>query len=154
MFNCKPIEKYEYCSGSKKLNRDVVHIFKATDDYPMFVFDYGDFKKLYRPLDPEKKHRFIYVGNKPTHYIYGLDQLMDADCEFTDEDKDGNIKTPEGKKNARVRDLIRVSGESDALNLASLGFHVYWLNSESETYGEGNFKLRQGCTDHCKRYRN
>jgi len=40
-----------------------------------------------------------------------------------------------------VRDLFRCSGESDALNLHSLGFHVYWLNSESADFSYDQFKL-------------
>jgi hypothetical protein len=147
-FNCKPIEKYEYCAGSKKLNRDVVHIFWATDDYPMFVFDYGEFKKLYRPYDPEKKNRFIYVGDKPTYYIYGLKQLVSAKNEFVGQDESED-SIPKEKPTAIVKDVFRVSGESDAINLASLGFHVYWLNSESENYRDNDFKrIDDLCENH------
>lgn len=137
MFNCRPVEQYEYCSQSKKLNRDVVHIFKATDDYPMFVFDYGNFQKLYKPRDPEKKHRFVYIGEKPKDIVYGLQNILDAEDEFIDEEK-GDRLPPEGKDKAIVKDLYRCSGESDAMNLASIGCHVYWLNSESAEYGEGD----------------
>lgn len=148
VFHCRVVEFYEYCSYSKKLKKDVVHKFTATDDYPMFIFDYGDFKKLYKPHDPEKKNRFIYVGNKPKDYLYGLDRLLDCDNEFVP-DKDDKPTTPEEKPNARVKDLFRCSGESDAMNLASLGFHVYWLNSESASYGEGQFKqLKELCENH------
>jgi hypothetical protein len=140
-FNCKPILQYEYCGPSKKLNRDVVHIFKATDDYPMFLFDYGDFKKLYKPHDQEKKNRFLYVGKKPKEYVYGLKQLEKAKSEFTDDDENGGVVAPEEKPEARVVDLFRCSGESDALNLAALGFHVYWLNSESADLDYPTFKM-------------
>jgi len=120
-FYCKPVEFYEYCSFSKKLKRDVVHIFTATEDYPMFVFDYG---------------RFIYIGKKPTNYIYGLKQIEKSDNEFVDEET-GDIAVPEYKPDALVRDVFRCSGESDALNVASLGHHVYWLNSESANFDFG-----------------
>lgn len=148
MFNCRCIEKYEYCSTSKKHNRDVVHIFKATEDYPIFLFDYGDFKKLYRPHDQEKKNRFLYIGKKPKDYIYGLKQLEKAKNEFASTDED-ELSLPEEKPNARVIDLFRCSGESDALNLASLGFHVYWLNSESADFDYKTFrKLDDLCENH------
>lgn len=105
----------------------------------MFVFDYGDFQKLYRPHDLEKKNRFLYVGRKPKNYIYGLRQLQTAKNELISDDEDGEetIAPPE-KANARLKDIFRCSGESDALNLHSLGFHVYWLNSETAelTYDE------------------
>lgn len=148
-FNCRAVEQYEYCATSKKLNRDVVHIFKATKDYPIFVFDYGDFKKLYRPHEQEKKNRFLYIGKKPKEYIYGLKQLQDAKSEFTDDDDQGGVIAPEDKPNARVIDLFRCSGESDALNLASLGFHVYWLNSESADLDHKSFRmLDEMCQNH------
>lgn len=138
-FNCRVLKEYEYCSFSEKYKRDVVHKFIATEDYPMFVFDYGDFQKLYRPHDLEKKNRFLYVGRKPKNYIYGLRQLQTAKNELISDDEDGEetIAPPE-KANARLKDIFRCSGESDALNLHSLGFHVYWLNSETAelTYDE------------------
>lgn len=148
-FNCRSVEQYEYCNTSKKLNRDVVHIFKATKDYPIFVFDYGDFKKLYRPHEQEKKNRFLYIGKKPKDYIYGLTQLKDAKSEFTDDDDQGGVVAPEDKPSARVIDLFRCSGESDALNLAAIGFHVYWLNSESADLDYKSFKmLDEMCQSH------
>lgn len=130
-FNCRVLKEYEYCSYSEKHKRDVVHKFIATDDYPMFVFDYGDFQKLYRPHDLEKKNRFLYVGTKPKKYIYGLRQLLQAKNELVSEDNDEGDNFSPDKPNARLKDIFRCSGESDALNLYSLGFHVYWLNSET-----------------------
>jgi hypothetical protein len=160
LFNCKVVEKYEYCGSSKKMNKDIVHIFKATEDYPIFFFDYGDFIKFYRPLEKEKKNRFLYLyrskdgkithsGQKPKKYIYGLKQLQKIKNEFVSDDPDENTEMPEGKPEATVRDLFRCSGESDALNLASLGFHVYWLNSESADFTYDEFKeLDDMCENH------
>lgn len=152
-FYCKTIEKYEYCGPSKTKNRDVVHIFTATPDFPMFVFDYGDFKKIYKPHEQDKKYRFLYVGTKPKNYIYGLAQIKKIPNEFTinpDEDeKNEGIKLPEGKPNARVKDLFRVSGESDALNMHSLCFNVYWLNSETAEFSQSDFKqVDELCENH------
>lgn len=131
-FNCKALKYYEYCGMSSKLGRDVVHKFTATEDFPMFVFDYGKFQKVYKPHAPEKKNRFMYVGEKEKNFIYGLNQLQHVDNEFeSDEDDDDAPTRPKDKPRARVRDLFRCSGESDALNLHSLGYHVYWLNSET-----------------------
>ena len=140
LFNCKVIEQYEYCGPSKKKNCDVVHIFKSNEHYPIFLFDYGTFKKIYKPHEPDKKYRFVYVGSKPSKYIYGLKQLQKCKNEFVDHDT-GEEALPEEKELARVIDLFRCSGESDALNLASLGFHVYWLNSESETLDFDTWKM-------------
>ena len=149
-FNCKTVEQYEFVGRSKKLNKDVVHVFKSNKDYPIFVFDYGKFKKIYKPHELDKKHRFTYVGEKPKDYIYGLKQLEMSDNEFVaDNDSDDEIMLPEGKEHARVIDLFRCSGESDALNLAALGFHPYWLNSESATLDHKTFKqLDDLCQNH------
>lgn len=138
-FNCRVLKEYEYCSFSEKHKRDVVHKFIATEDYPMFVFDYGEFQKIYRPHDLEKKNRFLYAGRKPKNYVYGLQQLLNAKNELVSNDEDDDeTSAPSEKPNARLKDIFRCSGESDALNLYSLGFHVYWLNSETAelTYDE------------------
>jgi hypothetical protein len=147
-FNCRVVEKYEYCGTSKKLNRDVVHIFNSNPDYPIFLFDYGDFQKLYRPHEMEKKNRFLYIGKKPKDFIYGLEQLKQCHNEFLDEE-DADIAAPQDKPSAKVRDLFRCSGESDALNLHSLGFHVYWLNSESADFTFDQYKILDDlCENH------
>jgi len=148
-YNCKCVEKYEFCGKSSTENKDIVHIFKANKDYPIFVFDYGDFKKLYKPHEQNKKYRFQYIGKKPADYIYGLKQLEKEKSEFTDDDEEGGVITPEDKPEAKVVDLFRCSGESDALNLAALGFHVYWLNSESADFDFKTFKkLDDLCENH------
>lgn len=134
-FNCRAVEKYEYCAHSKKMKKDIVHIFKSNDDYPIFVFDYGDFKKIYKPHELKKQYRFVWVGECPKDFIFGLKQIQDSDDEFVDtenEDDEEPVKKPDFKPNAIVHDIFRCSGESDALNVASLGKHVYWLNSETK----------------------
>jgi len=145
---CFAVEEYEYCSRSKKLNRDVVHQFKSNDDYPIFLFDYGDFKKLYKPFEINKQYRFSYIGKKPEDNIFGLEVLQNATNEFVDP-VSGEINTPEHKPEAVVKDLFRCSGESDALNLASLGFHVYWINSETANLKFDQWKLLDNlCQNH------
>lgn len=147
-FNCVPLKSYEYCAYSEKKKKDVVHKFIATADYPIFLFDYGDFQKLYRPHDLDKKNRFIYVGNKPKNYIYGFRQLTQCSNEFVSDD-DEDAAPPKDKPQAIVRDLFRCSGESDALNLYSLGFHVYWLNSETAELSYDEYKrIDDLCQNH------
>ena len=147
-FNCRAVTQYELCSFSKKHKRDVVHIFKSTDDFPIFVFDYGDFKKLYKPFELDKKYRFSYIGTKPKDFIYGHEQLKAVTNEFVNAET-GDHSPPKNKPDARVKELYRCSGESDALNLASLGFHVYWLNSETATMNHAQWKkLDALCLNH------
>jgi len=147
-FNFKAVEKYEMCAYSEKYKRDIVHIFGSTPEYPIFVLDEGSFKKIYKPHETDKKYRFSYVGQKPANYIFGLKQLKAIENEFVDDDGNYSYNGPEYKKPV-VRDLIRCSGESDALNVASLGFHVYWLNSESaEMDGKQFSEVDDMCENH------
>jgi hypothetical protein len=75
-YNCKSVDHYEYPTYSDKLRKNIVHIYKSHADYPIFIFDYNEFKKMYRPLEKEKKYRFLYIGQKPKNYIFGLKQLL------------------------------------------------------------------------------
>ncbi len=146
-FHIKSVEKYELCAYSKKYSRDIVHIFTATEHYPIFVMDCGSFQKIYKPHEPEKKYRFSYAGDKPTNYIFGLDVLENVENEFVTED--GQYAYEGEHKQPHIKDLIRCSGESDALNVASLGYHVYWLNSESAKMKRKDFtKLDDMCENH------
>lgn len=148
-FHFKALEKYELCAYSKKYNRDIVHIFTATEHYPMFVMDCGKFKKIYKPHEPSKKFRFSYAGKKPTNYIFGLDILKDVENEFVNEETGEYEYNGSDHKQPHIQDLIRCSGESDALNVASLGHHVYWLNSESAKMKKKDFALLDDmCENH------
>ena len=147
-FDGHAVDYYEYCAYSKKKGKNVVHIFKSTPDYPIFVFDYGSFKKLYRPHEMDKKLRFSYVGDKPADYVYGLKQLKGVENEFADPETGEEVSLPAGKPLAKVKELVRCSGESDALNLYSIGCHVYWLNSESASYGARFSEIDDLCRDH------
>lgn len=142
-FNGKAVKEYAYVGTDKKNNKPIVHIFKSTPTYPMFLFDFGDFKKLYKPLEKEKKYRFVFIGEKPKDFVFGLQQILEAENEFTaseEEESEEPVKPPENKPNAIVRELFRCSGESDALNLASLGYHVYWIGSETVKLTYQQFK--------------
>jgi len=148
-FNFKSVEKYEMVGYSEKFRKDIVHIFKSTDDYPIFLLDEGSFKKIIKPHELEKRYRFHYIGRKPNNYVFGLKQLKELDNEFVNpETGKYEYNGPEWKK-PRVKELIRCSGESDAMNLASLGFHVYWLNSETAEMDRDTWNELDGmCVTH------
>lgn len=113
-------------------------ITKSTENYPIFVFDYGDWQKVYQPLNKEKRYRFRYIGKKPKDFVFGLDTLEDAlhtykyDQDHPEETDIEKLKLPA---------ILIGSGDRDSLNIASLGYPVVWLNSESakleyDTYKE------------------
>jgi hypothetical protein len=110
--------------------------FSATDQYPIFLIDEGKHQKLYQPKHPDKGKRFMYIGEKPKHFIHGLDQLekeynrKKAEHEEEDRyDEDGKEKK---KKDFKLEEAILCSGGSDGINVALLGYHILWQNSETE----------------------
>ncbi len=148
-FNFQSLERYEMISADKKTGKPIVHIFSSTEDYPIFVLKGKGFSKIYKPKEREKKYRFSYYGKKPKNYVFGLEALEDADNEFIDEESGDYKYNGETDKQPKIKDLIRCSGESDALNLASIGCHVYWLNSESASLEYEQFKQLD---DLCERH--
>lgn len=116
---------------------------RSTADFPIYMFDEGTWKKIYKPLEPEKKNRFFYTGKRHDNFIHGLQQLADAhedNCDKLDqeeEDEDNKKKKP---KDARLEAAIYCSGGSDGLNLALLNHYPLWSNSESSKLTEGQFK--------------
>ena len=157
-YNCKPLISYTKCAPSKKHNNKLgLHTFSSTPEFPIYLFDYGSFKNIYKPFD-EKKYRFLWVGDKPKDYIFGLDQIKKQaenlkqkfeldkiESSETEEKKDQEEEKPD----FRLKEIYRCSGQTDALNLASLGYPVYWLNSETEKVTYDQFKsIDELCKKH------
>lgn len=121
-FCLKPVEYYI----TKKNDKGVSYKIFATEEYPIYFYDYTSFGKLYQPLG---ELRFMWVGEKP-------DNLISGDMKFLARYRDAlNGKFPEVSTSdgvdERWEDLIICSGPSDALNIGNAGYHVCWLNSES-----------------------
>ncbi len=147
-FNCVSLDYYTYCGPSKNKSGHVVHSFKSTETYPIFLFDFNSFKIIYKPLEESKQFRFSYTGTKPPNFVFGLSQLLRTKSEFEASEEIIPTNLSE-KKTAIVNDLFRCSGISDALNLHSLGFHVYWLSSESNILDFDTYKLLDDlCLNH------
>ncbi|MFZ4706814.1 MAG: AAA family ATPase [Bacteroidales bacterium] len=101
-FNVVALE--EFTTNSKEGNR---YTIKSGPEKFIFGYDYGDWMKLYKPLD-EKKHRFQYLGNKTPGYVFGLAQLPERDDT-----------------------LFITGGEKDVMTLSAHGFNAFSLNSET-----------------------
>lgn len=108
----------------------------SNENYPIFMVEHDEFKKIYQPLNPEKQYRFLYAGNRPKDYINGLKQVRKAYEELQKgHDPESGTEVP------KLPEIIIASGERDALNVAGFGFNVIWMNSETaklpgKTYGE------------------
>lgn len=123
----------QYKDHHKYGNDTMQIITKSNENYPIFVFDFDTWQKIYQPLNQDKQYRFRYVGSKPRDFVFGLDTLKDKLDQYREE-YDGpepDIKLP---------NIIIASGDRDALNVASLGYPVIWLNSESAKLEYSTYK--------------
>jgi hypothetical protein len=122
-----------------------VHIFGSNERFPIFLFDEGDFQKLYKPKD-EKQYRFVYIGKKAENYIHGLEQHRKKYNEAVAEaEKEYSQALDAGGKNVKMDDpkleeIILCTGGSDALNVAAMGYNVIWLNSETAEFKYEDYK--------------
>ncbi|WP_281990543.1 hypothetical protein [Aquimarina aggregata] len=134
------IQVKEYKDKEGNITERKQIITKSTEKYPIFVFDFGTWQKIYQPLNAEKQYRFRYAGTKPKDYVFGLDVLKNEHVKFAN-DYDGDDDDP------RMDNVIIASGDRDALNIASLGYPVVWQNSESAILNYADYKF---LTDRCK----
>jgi len=138
-FNLKSVKSYILPSG---------HKYSSTEKYPIFCYDFGDWKKLYQPL-ADKKYKYLHFGEKPEGFIFGMEQLInyygnekktikenitldlgESISNYTEE----QINKMIDEELAKIqKDTIICSGEKDALNIAQLGYNSLCLNSETAT---------------------
>ncbi len=142
------VAKFEYYRWRSLISYSIVKngkkmTFSATDEYPMFIINEGKHQKLYQPKHPDKGKRFLYIGEKPKHFIHGLEQLEKLYNKKKEEqldDDDDDEDTDKKKKEYKLDEAIICSGGSDAINVALLGYQVLWLNSETEGLQEWQYK--------------
>ena len=127
-------------------NREAL-ITSSNERYPIFMFDYGDWKKIYQPLNPEKQYRFRYVGTKPKDYINGMEQLNKAYEKFRTDQLKEMSEEEEGKTIDKLDEAILCSGERDALNCAGYGYYPLWMNSETANLSGKDYKAIMRCVE-------
>ncbi len=139
-YNVFSLKSFTYIKNRK------AYITKTTEAYPIFLFEHGEWKKLYQPLNPDKQYRFRYIGQKEKDYINGLTRLQKAykDVAESDEDIDGTEKSHKFKK---IDFAIICAGDRDALNLAGLGYFPVWLNSETASLSEAQYRSIAQCVE-------
>lgn len=131
-YNLTSLKSYTIIKNRKAI------IINSTDEYPIFLFDFGDFKKIYQPKAKEKSRRFFYVGTKPLNFICGYKQLEKAynklQAELASDDSEAVDGDKPKKRKQKLLHAIFCTGGTDALNVAALDpeNHILWLNSESE----------------------
>ncbi len=97
-FNVKSINSYETKNGK---------IIRYSNSKSIFAYDLGNnCYKIYQPSNP--KYKWLWIGEKPKSYVFGLDQLPEA----------GSL-------------LLIAAGERDTLSLVAHGYNAICLNSET-----------------------
>ena len=139
-YNCYSLKSFIYIKNREAL------ITKSTDNYPIFLFDHGNFKKLYQPLNPEKQYRFRYVGEKEKDYVNGLAQLQKAYEDYMNKQVK-EMTEEDGGEIKKLDEAIICSGERDALNVAGYGYYPIWFNSETADLTEKNYKAITRCVE-------
>lgn len=141
-FKCYSLNSFTYIKNGQAF------VTKCNENYPIFMFDHGSFKKLYQPFNPDKQYRFRYLGRKQKDYVNGLDQLNDAYENYRNSQLKSN---PEGDEDSheikKLPEAIICSGERDALNVAGYGYYPIWFNSETADLTEKNYKNIMWCVD-------
>lgn len=143
-YNFKEIKQYVSVGKSEK------GLYKktttATDEFPIFGYDKGDFVKIYQPLAPKGDnflHKHSFIGQKiGSRIIYGWDRLFNkVDLSLIEvlieaikqEDNEREKKRLLDELNRKkLETVIIATGGSDGINIASLGYDVIWFNSETE----------------------
>jgi hypothetical protein len=101
----------EFTSKNKD---DKSFTLQSSFEEPMFGYPGKKYVKIYRPFS---KIRFLYGGNLPESYCFGLEQLP-----------------------AKGNTLFITGGEKDVLSLASKGFYAISFNSETSSIPESLIK--------------
>lgn len=144
---CDRYHVFSLNSFSYIKNREAL-ITSSNDRFPIFMFDYGDWKKIYQPLNADKQYRFRYIGTKPKDFINGMEYLNKAyekhktaqlSDQSDDDDKPHDIK--------KLDEAIICSGERDALNVAGYGYYPIWFNSETANLSGKDYKAIVRCVE-------
>lgn len=143
---CKRYSCYALNSFTYIKNREAL-VTSSNEKYPIFMFDHGEFKKIYQPLNPEKQYRFRYVGNKPKDYINGLAQLRKAYEDYKSQQLRDMSEENEGQEIKKLEEAIICSGERDALNVAGYGYYPIWFNSETAALSGKDYKAISLCVE-------
>lgn len=101
LYNVKAVEKYTAIN-----KEDKEYTITSKPDNPIFAYTGEEWAKIYKPKD--KKFRFQHLGNKPSNFVFGFQQLPDKD------------------------DLVLITaGEKDVMSLHAKGYAAVSLNSET-----------------------
>lgn len=150
-YNFKQLQSYEVVGKNKEGN--LYHLTTtATPEFPIYGYDQKEFVKLYQPSAPKGDkhiHKHSFIGTKPERFIYGWDRLFDkVDFERIEDLYNELREETEPKYRKSLKEQIAkeqldsvfiATGGTDGLNIASMGYDVIWLNSETEIISKADY---------------
>jgi len=157
-YHLQSVDFYERTYIDKKTNDLKIVRVEATESYPIFAYapDGKKWIKLYEPLavkdEKGRSTKHGYLGEKPVRFVHGLQQIRDlynseiakleAKLKKAQKDKDEPLQNSilNQISDFQLDRVIICTGGSDGLNVASLGEHVIWFNSESEQINYDEYK--------------
>lgn len=113
-------------------NRKAITI-ASTEYYPIFMIHEEGFEKIYQPKAEDKGRRFIYHGKFEKDFLHGQAQAITAYDDLNKDDKkklDDVGDSEEKVELVKLKELLYLTGGTDALNAAALGYNVVWPSSE------------------------
>lgn len=136
------------------------YTWKSTENFPIYLRKEDEYEKIYKPLEFDKKYRFMSLGKYTSTHLAGYSQALKAQMELSssilneagtadeyDEPKKRNKTT---ERDDKLQFLIYGAGERDCMNAAALGYHVVWPNSESAQFSSSVlYRLRQIAKNIC-----
>ncbi|NKI28239.1 hypothetical protein HCG49_16925 [Arenibacter sp. 6A1] len=138
-FCLKAVNSYSYVKDNEVITT------ASTEEYPIFVYDFGTWQKIYQPKSADKSYRFRYAGGRPQDHIFGLDDVKSEFARLKKQaEKDVDEESPAKDVKFKLDNLILCSGDRDALNMASFGYNVIWLNSETAGLNGNQYKVLSG----------
>ncbi|MGB0867950.1 MAG: primase-helicase family protein [Flavobacteriales bacterium] len=150
-YNLKAVDYYLSHKGNETTE------IRSTDYFPIFVLERGKYRKIMQPLSKDKKWRFFYDGEKPkdadgrtTKLMWGFEyvqkkyDLLNTTEEKPDDNGDNENAERKPKKLKKLDEVVICSGDRDALNMASLGFPVVWMNSETQLLTKKQYNELKG----------
>ncbi|NQY30955.1 MAG: hypothetical protein HRT69_15995 [Flavobacteriaceae bacterium] len=142
-FHLKSVKSYTFTTDT-----DVITL-ESTDDYPILAYAFGTWVKRYCPMDEKKANRFRYSGGRPKDHVFGLDDARLQHKKLLDIARKNETEDEAEKDNKPVKlpNIVICSGDRDAINMASCGYNVVWLNSESASLTADMYKQLSEMSD-------
>jgi len=142
---CKELNIYaiEYYSSIKDGKITEIH---SNENYPIFgIFNKEkdekgntyEWVKILQPKSYDKSYRFFYINGRPENFIHGYTRARKLYDKLNVEEikEDNSSENDESEASPKIeKKLTRIvicSGDRDAINMASIGETVVWMNSET-----------------------